>query len=369
MRRHTSVAGNGRPLKSSGELHGGNVYHTARRMGWDWREILDFSANINPLGFPDSVRRAIESSIERIAHYPEIGSPDLRRAAARHWAIPEEQVLVGNGATDLIYFLIRTLQPSKTLLVVPTFSEYRPALAECTVAAVPLERELDYQPDFSKISSRIGDLKPDLLVLTQPNNPTGAGAHPEQLHSWLCEGVPKQVAVLLDESFIDFAGQPSSVGLTALRPRLFVLRSLTKFYALPGLRVGCMAADGDSIAALEGVREPWQTNVLAECAAVCALADDSFRQRSIQVIGEERMWLWNQLRKIPGIDLVPTSANFIFAHSERPVSDVQTFLLKHKILIRNCTGMEGVDGEAFRLAVRTRPENTRLVGCLEEFFC
>src|SRR5881628_3134708 len=110
------------------QAHGGDIYATARRMGWDWRDILDLRASINPLGLPATVRREIPKALERVVHYPELGAPGLRVAVAQRWGITEDEVLVGNGATDLLHFLIRRLAPSKTLLIVPTFSEFRRAL-------------------------------------------------------------------------------------------------------------------------------------------------------------------------------------------------------------------------------------------------
>jgi len=351
------------------QIHGGNIYQTARRMGWNWREVLDLSASINPLGVSPRARRAIRDSMERVAHYPENGAPDLRQAAARRWEIGEDQILAGNGATDLIYFLLRALSPRKTLLVTPTFSEYRRALTGSTISTLALERCQKYQLDFARLSRKIDEDRPDLLILTHPNNPTGATAAPDALLRWLLSEVSPETAVLLDESFIDFTGQPSVVRLAARRPRLFVLRSLTKFYALPGLRVGLLVAEPDSAARLETARQPWAVNALAERAAIAALEDTGFHTKTLRLMDAERLWVGEQLREIPDLDPVPTAANFFFAHTHRAIVELEEFLLARKVLVRNCTGMEGVQGEALRFALRTRDENARFVALLKEFYC
>jgi histidinol-phosphate/aromatic aminotransferase/cobyric acid decarboxylase-like protein len=147
------------------------------------------------------------------------------------------------------------------------------------------------------------------------------------------------------------------------------LRSLTKFYALPGLRAGCLVADRASIASLAAAREPWTVNVLAEQAAATALSDCAYQQRTVRLVGRERAWCWNELRRLPGLDPVPSSANFFLVHCTRPVAFLETFLLRHRILIRDCTGLEGIRGPAFRFAVRRRPENARFLARLKEFLC
>lgn len=348
--------------------HGGHVFRVAREMGWDWRDVLDFSANINPLGIPDSVRQAIARSTEQILHYPEIGAPAFCRAAGEAWGVAPEQILAGNGATELIYFLIRALKPRRAHLVTPAFTEYRRALAGCEITRTRCRASEDYAIDLPRIAADSRRYDPDLLILTNPNNPTGCLMPSGELARWIGEELPATTQVLLDESFIDFTPRASLAWETLQRQGIFVLRSLTKFYALPGLRLGCLISGVEEIQGLEAIREPWQTNVLAEQAGIAALQDDEYRRRSVALIAAERLWLERRLRQSPGVKPLPSQANFIFAHCARPVADLQEFLLPHKVLIRDLTGVEGVEGGAFRVAVRGRADNERLLVLLEEFF-
>jgi len=332
------------------EKHGGRVFEAARRLNCDWREILDFSANINPLGPPSSALAAIAQSLERLAHYPEIGAPRLRRAAARFWGVGEENVLAGNGAVELIFFLARTLRPEHVVLEVPTFSEYRRAFAASRILAVPAA---------SSIEPAAG-----LTIVTRPNNPTGGGEDRERMLRWV-RSLPAQASVLVDESFVDFA---SDQALTELidRPGVFLLRSLTKFFALPGLRVGCLLAHPQSITELQARREPWQVSAPAEDAATAALADIDYVDKTRSLIAQERVRLTESLAALQGLSPRPSLANFVFCGYAGGTAALSERLVEHKILIRDCSDIEGVTTSAFRVAVRGREENDRLIAALKE---
>ncbi|MEX2300928.1 MAG: threonine-phosphate decarboxylase CobD [Bryobacterales bacterium] len=347
--------------------HGGNVFRAAREWGCDWNQILDFSASINPLGVSDAVHQALASSIGRVAHYPEAGSPALHEAVSLAWGLEPGQVMAGNGATELLYFLVRVLRPRKAHLVLPTFSEYPKALSGSEISFTLCDAGV-YAINWERLAADVNRARPDWLVLTHPNNPTGSAFDPERFLQWFDEERPSETIVVLDESFVDFAPRLSITNAAEQRRNLLVLRSLTKFYALPGLRLGCLAAHPETIAAFESVREPWQVNVLAEQAALAALSDDGYRRETLELVNTEREWLLRALGELPGVRPLPSAANFLFAHCEGPVSEMQSHLRHDRILIRDCTGMAGIRGHAFRVAVRTHAENEALVTALAQFF-
>ena len=348
------------------EQHGGQIFRAARELGCDWREVLDFSANINPLGLPDSARRVLTGSLDAVVHYPEDGAPELRVAAAKAWSLSADRILVGNGATELIHSLVRELHPHRAHLVVPTFSEYRRVLHDRDVSTTRWDQSESDETNLERIVIDVLGRDADLLILTNPNNPTGHMIPSEALAAKLIDRLPVAVRVLVDESFIDFTREPSVAALCGRRG-LFILRSLTKFYAMPGLRVGCLIGDVADIVGLTAARAPWQTNILAEKAAAAALADVEFQKRSIAFIERERRWLADKLAELPGIKPLPSAANFILCRGESGVSEFAEHLFQRRILIRDCTATEGIDGDAFRVAVRTRVENERLIACMEEF--
>ncbi len=328
--------------------HGGNLFEICRTRGWDWREVLDLSASINPLGPAPGVRAAIEAALDRIVHYPEKSAPVLAHRLAERWEVEPEQIILGNGVTELIHFLARVRPPEKVTLVVPTFSEYH--------RAYPRAHTSSFQ-----------DLPADgLVVLGQPNNPTGQALAFEVLRDWL---LSSERPVLIDESFIEFCRIPSVAALTRRRKNLLVVRSMTKFHALPGLRVGALLADPETIAGLRAHREPWQVNVLAEAAALAALDDAEHAERTLNLITRERIWLWKRLWTIPGVKPVHSSANFFLVYLQGRAEDVCRWFLERKVILRDCSGWPGLSGEAIRFAIRTREENQRVIAMFREFLC
>jgi threonine-phosphate decarboxylase len=334
--------------------HGGNIFEISRERGWDWRDVADFSASINPLGPAPGVEPAIRAALDRIRHYPEREPARLALALSRLWHVEESQILLGNGATELLHFHARVERHDTVTLAVPVFSEFQRAYpqARCTPAANPEAWPRD-----------------GLLVLTQPNNPIGDILDPAVLESWL---VRTTNPVLIDESFLEFTGLTSASRLLQRRPELYVLRSLTKFYALPGLRVGALLAAEDTIARWRPRREPWQVNVLAEEAALAAIADETHARRSLEFVAAERAWMLGELATLTGVHTDPSHANYLFVRLDYPSHELCQHMIERKILIRVCDGGVGdgsVGNGGVRVAIRTRAENERLLAAWREFRC
>lgn len=330
-------------------LHGGRVFTIARERGWDWREVLDFSASISPLGPSPLVLEAIRSAVGEIAHYPESHPCKLIEGLSSAWNVNPDEILLGNGATELVHFLGRRFCSDPVTLCVPVFSEFHRVFPEADLIPVA-------QPDRWPITG--------VTVITRPVNPTGELPHCEE---WLAR---TSHPVVVDESFIEFSGEPSVTGLIATRPNLFVLRSLTKFYAIPGLRVGALVAAPNLIARWKALRDPWSVNILAIHAACAAIADRDHGRRSLEVVRAERVWMARQLSALEGVAVGSSSANFLFAQLPYDASALTAFLEDRRLLIRNCTGWPGVEGaNSVRVAIRTRSDNERLIAAWKEFAC
>lgn len=328
-------------------IHGGNIFAVARRHGWDWREIADFSASINPLGPSPRVRPAIETAMDRIVHYPDAHACELQHALAKHWDTDPAGIMLGNGATDLLNFIARALAPSRVYLAAPVFSEFHRAFPDATI--VPFDSR-QWPRD-------------SLVVVTRPANPTG------QMPDLGGFDGP----LLVDESFIEFTGETP---LAAGRDNLYILRSLTKFHAIPGLRAGALLGPPAVLESWKNIREPWQLNVLAEAAVLASLKDSDHAQRTKIFVHIEREWLSSELQTIPGLTPQPSTANFLLIALDRPAQPLVAQLERDKILVRDCSGWPGVQfAHAIRVAIRTRPENERLlaalrgVPCDSRFFC
>ncbi|MFL6450322.1 MAG: pyridoxal phosphate-dependent aminotransferase [Bryobacteraceae bacterium] len=331
--------------------HGGDIFAIAAARGWDWRDVADFSASINPLGPAPGVRAAICQAVDRIQHYPEREPKRLREALSETWKVPMDSILLGNGATELIFFIARLFKQRASSLAAPVFSEFHRAFPDAHLSSLS-----DPETWPGK----------EMLVLTTPANPTGTSIELAVLRRRL-EQSPEPVIV--DESFGEFSNLPSASALVADFPHLIVLRSLTKFYALPGLRLGALVADASVLSEWRKRREPWQVNVLAEQAALAALADQHHSQRTVEFVRKERDFLMEEIEGIPGTVPHRSDANFIYVSLSYRAQEVTDHLLRSKVLVRNCADWPGLEGEAVRIAVRTRSENERLLRAWNEFRC
>ena len=331
--------------------HGGNLITISRERGWDWRDVLDMSASINPLGPAPGVRPAIEAALDRIIHYPGQEPVELECALAEAWVVPADFVLAGSGATELVHFIARRGWQGPTALVTPVWSEFYRAFPH---ALRLILSEPETWPQRG------------LLVASQPVNPTGEAIPEEILRRAIAA---REGPMLVDESFIDFTRLESAAKWCAGNQNLLVLRSLSKFHALPGLRIGAVVGSGEWMRKLRLRREPWKVNVLAEAAARAALEDSAHAERTRTFVEEERSWLLDQLNDMDGLRFGSCVANYIFAETDVPASQICDWFLERKIILRNCSGLPGVPGEAIRFAVRTRQENERFVEAARAFFC
>jgi threonine-phosphate decarboxylase len=331
--------------------HGGNLFAICRERGWDWREVLDLSASINPLGPAPGVRAAVEEALDRIGHYPGQPPAELERALASAWGVPEALVLAGGGATELLHFFARTGWNGPAALVTPVWSEFYRAFPHAL--KLPLADPENWP-------------QRGLLVMSQPVNPTGEAIPVEIIRRAIAS---REGPVLIDESFIEFTELESAVGWCVHHPNLLVLRSLSKFHALPGLRAGALVGSSEWIARLRKRRAPWTVGTLAEAAARAALADAGHIRRSREFVAAERRWLLEEMSSLDGLRFAAGVANFLFAETDRSAAEICDWFLDRKIILRNCTGLPGVNGEAIRFAVRTRPENERFLREAREYFC
>lgn len=352
--------------------HGGRVLEIARVRDEDFRTFLDFSASLNPLGPPPEVLELLRREIDQVACYPEGESPKLLAGLARYAQTAPEGILLGNGATELIYFLLRFLRPRRVVLPVPTFSEYHRA---CRITGADFDpfnfilsdHRGDWTFDWPGLLEQVEWHGGDLLVLVHPNNPTGALLDEAFAESLLETTRARGTAVLLDESFIDFVPGASWIAWQERYDHLLILRSLTKFFALAGLRLGYLIGAPDRIAKMRGGREPWPVNQLALLAAEVLPSLEDYSRRTRDLVSVERNCLLSELASLPGLRPFAGRANFILVQADPEVAGVDRIcrdLLRERILIRNCRNWPGLPANCFRLAVRSRSENGRLLEAL-----
>lgn len=342
-------------------IHGGDIYAET----WN-EEPLDFSANINPFGMPDSVREAAQQAIAGCLHYPDPFCRALRQTVAQRDDVTAEQIFCGNGAADVLYRLMLTLRPKKILLPAPTFAEYEEAaqLVGSEIVRFPLGKDLTVTEAYwDAVTPDI-----DLVVLCNPNNPTGL-----LTPKWLVKKGMERCAevgarLLVDECFHDFLCEPEDSSMTdQLRDNhhLILLRSFTKMYAMPGIRLGyCLSADQELIEQLYEAGAPWSVSVIAQACGMAAAQDVDFPQKTREYVARQRETLKRGLEDL-GMYVVDGQVNYLlFRSTEIPA--LQRRLHDRGILIRSCANYHGLDDTWFRVAVRSEAENFVLLHTLRQ---
>jgi threonine-phosphate decarboxylase len=350
--------------------HGGDVYAWAQKAGIDAAEIIDFSVSINPLGPPASARTAFQKSYGEVPRYPDSNGEELKEAVAKRHGMKPAEVLLGNGSTQLIYLLCTALKPRTALVVGPAFSEYSNALslagANIRVLSLPAAGGFQFSTE-SLMSAWEKDR--DMVFLTTPNSVTGQLIPRTEIEKIAHVALVRKKFLVIDEAFIDFVEGESIKQLIRDNPYLIVLRSLTKYYALPGLRLGYLLADPRRVAQFAAYVEPWSVNGPAQKVALACLADRSFELKTERWLQRERNFLAQALIALKGFEPYPSSTNFLLvriAHNASAV-ELRSFLLSKKMLIRACNSFAGLGSDHFRVAVRRRRDNRLLLEALREW--
>ncbi len=348
--------------------HGGNVHESPPRGGW-----LDFSANINPLGLAPEIHRVIQKAIESIVHYPDPEAKELRKAIGEYYCVPERNILLGNGASELFYLFFHTLHPRRALIPVPSFSEYeRAALAVgCEVLYVQLREAEGFALDVEGIGRQIK--RGDAVLLGNPNNPTGCLISPQEI-LYLADLVEERGAwLLLDESFLQFCADEKrrdSHHLSMSHSQVITLESLTKFFAIPGLRLGFASMAWGLRKRMETGKDVWNVNHLAQLAGKVAFKLSGYRRESRRLVAEEDAFLLEELQQLPGLKPFSPSVNFILLDvrgTGRSSTDLVKAMREKGILLRDCANYPGLDGKSYvRMAVRTRGENKKVLEAWRE---
>jgi len=346
--------------------HGGTVFSTARQLGASPESILDFSASINPLGPAPGVRKAAAEAFKLVGHYPEAGSPTLRTALAAYHSLPAENIAVANGSTELIHLVSRLFRRAegRALLIAPTFSEYANALqlAGWKFDYLTLSPSDGFALDCDRVADELTKGY-DLLFFCNPGNPTGKLYSLEEVEtlSRLCKG--NGCFFIVDEAFMDFTEESSAKFLIPAADNGLILRSMTKFFGFPGIRIGYSIASAEVTSRLRYFLPPWNVGAIPQAAALAALGDSAHSRSTLKLVDKERRHLAASLSGLKGLHVFESAANYLLVRldSGLTATELQVRLLQELILIRDCSDFEGLDNHFFRVAVKKRAQNRKLL--------
>lgn len=343
-------------------VHGGNIY-AEQPAGVEW---IDFSANINPLGLSREILAVMQQNLSRVVHYPDPAGQELKTAMAAFYDVPMNEIVLGNGAAELLYVYFHMFRPQRVLLPVPSFSEYeRAALSSgAHIAYFPLAAADDFAVCWDALLKRLPES--DCLILGNPNNPTGTLITSSAMERCIQAAAALGVTVIVDESFIEFLPDEKTYtvrSLVAKYSNLFVLQSLTKFYAIPGLRLGFGLLSPAAAARMELGKDPWNVNLLAQKAGVAALQNEAYQRQSRCFIEKEKLFLYDALRQFPTLHVYLPAVNFIFIDLGRGCnsSAFTEQMRRQGILVRDCANYPGLGDTYIRVAVKSRAENEILL--------
>jgi threonine-phosphate decarboxylase len=328
--------------------------------------VLDFSISVNPLGPPAAAQAAYEAAWSRAIAYPPAKSAVLEEQLATWLRVPAGNVMAGNGTTQLIYLLARVLEPARAFVAIPTFSEIANALAGEGLPPEPIQLgpqngfHLDLQQIDDALASHAG-----AIFLGRPNSPTGTLLSIAEVETIAVRCASRGCWCVIDEAFIDFVEPPdSAVRLVTENPRVIVLRSLTKSFAIPGLRLGCVAAPLEVTSALRDAIEPWSVNVAAESVGLACLEHaEEYLERTRRLIAAERAYLSESLGKVAGVSVYPSAANFLMLEisGESAPGEFAREMIEQGVAVRDLSTLPGCDAGQYRIGIRNHTDNERMV--------
>lgn len=349
--------------------HGSNPQYLYESMGMTMpKQYLDFSANINPLGPPEALKKNWNEFFKRITDYPDPYALHLKEQISIKEQISPDSLLMGNGGAELITLAARMLAGKKILLVQPAFSEYEQAcrMNQCEIICHQLEAP-DFELNLDRLLPKIREA--DAMFFCNPNNPTGIQFSESDIITMMEECEKNHSWFILDEAFYDFLEDYESfIPCIKKFSNLIIIRSMTKMFAIPGIRLGYLAAQPTVIAALQKLQPHWSINAIALAAGELCLKDEAFIQRTRDYIGLERKWLFEQYKQ-KGFAVSFSKVNFYLLR-EPALNDLYelfVFLMKHGIIPRHTINFSGLEGKWLRFAIKSTRENQQLMEVLNQW--
>ncbi len=346
-------------------LHGGNIIATAKELGLPISSLIDMSSNLAPLETDPDLLKELRERLSEISYLPETDSETLRELFAEKYKLNTGQVLVGNGTTDFIYAIPQLMGISRALIINPTYSDYVKACrnAAITPESYLLSLDSDFELNLEQLSRKL--LGEELVFICNPNNPTGILKPTVELHNFIKEH--KSTLFVIDETYLPFIREKSLVNYF-IPENLFVLRSFSKVYGIPGLRLGFLVSNEQSVAKIRNKSKPWGVNRLAQIAGEYIITKgDQYDEAVVRFLEEERQRFVQQLSGLSDVEVIPGNANYILCRltGEINAEELRIKMLDQRFMIRNCSNFEGLDDTFFRLSLKSKQLNSLCIKTLQ----
>ncbi len=359
-------------------FHGSDLEKIEQHFGIPRESIVGFGANVNPLGISPQMRQKLLDQIDVITSYPDPEYTKLREHIAEYAGCRSDQVLVGNGCTELISLFIQVLRPTEALIVSPTYSEYEREvhLAGGRVRYYALQEKDGFRLDPDAFCAALKD-DTGLCVICNPNNPTSTATEPDDMRRILACCRERNIFVMIDETYAEFAPDECSVSCTGLLSEydnFVILRGVSKFFAAPGLRLGyAMTGASELYARVKERQNPWTLNSLADAAGALMFTDTDYIERTRLLISSERERIYRELLTWQSVKVYKPYANFILVRIRKEgVTSYDVFLhsIRRGLMLRDCSSFPGLEDQTFfRFCFLMPDKNTELLQCLKELLC
>lgn len=355
-------------------FHGSDIEKICSYYHLDRDKIINFAANVNPLGLSALVKEAISTHLDLLSSYPDRNYTSLRETISNYCGIPADFVLPGNGSSELISLLIEEKAPRHTLILGPTYSEYSRELSfsGSTQEYYHLQEGSNFVLDIDDLCRTLRQGY-DFLILCNPNNPTSSAVSQQELRRLLAFCRDRNIFVMIDETYIEFVPDIqafTAVPLTMEFQNLMVLRGVSKFFAAPGLRMGYgISGNNDFLAKMRNKQTPWSLNSLGAFAGELMLRDQKYISKTRELILSERKRLFQALSEMPAYQVYPAYANFFLLKIQKEgLTSIQVFenCIKNRLMIRDCSSFQCLDGEYIRFCIMMPEDNDRLLEVLRQ---
>ena len=347
------------------DLHGGNIYRFER----EGKDVLDFSSNINPLGVPQKFINIAKENFDKLTNYPDPYYIELREKIGEHNSVTKENIIVGNGATEILFLYMRAVKPKKVLVLAPCFAEYERALKSvgAQIEYFELKEKNNFYPDIQTLKKKLEGQHYDLFLFCNPNNPTGQLIKFDDVKDLAAICKKQDMKIFIDEAFIEFVENWKEKTAALLKNKdVFIMRAFTKFFAIPGLRLGYgISFDEELMNKLQAEKEPWSVNTFANRAGLVMLDDKDYIKKSEKWVAEEKNFLYKELSKNKNLKVYKSECNFLLIKLLTTTSqEIQARLLEKNILVRDASNFQFLDVSYIRVAVKDREKNLKLIESL-----